>query len=117
VPERFEAIWFDKAVPPHHLEFELLHCLIATPWSAPWPHRLILKEVWGYEPDDDIETIRVHVRHCAPSWSLMRAKPLYIKTVYGAGYCLELPIKPGWPSCAMSSARPPPRPGGAEQNP
>ena len=21
------------------------------------------KEVWGYEPDDDIETIRVHVRH------------------------------------------------------
>ena len=23
----------------------------------------LLKEVWGYEPDDSVETIRVHIRH------------------------------------------------------
>ena len=28
VPERFEAIWFDKPVRLTHLEFELLHCLL-----------------------------------------------------------------------------------------
>jgi two-component system response regulator RpaA len=52
---------------------------------------LILKEVWGYEPDDDIETIRVHVRHLRTKLEPDPRKPKYIKTVYGAGYCLELP--------------------------
>ena len=52
---------------------------------------LILKEVWGYEPDDDIETIRVHVRHLRTKLEPDPRKPRFIKTVYGAGYCLELP--------------------------
>ena len=53
---------------------------------------LFLKEVWGYEPDDDIETIRVHVRHLRTKLEPDPRKPIYIKTVYGAGYCLELPV-------------------------
>lgn len=28
VPERFEAIWFEKTIKLTHLEFELLHCLL-----------------------------------------------------------------------------------------
>jgi two-component system response regulator RpaA len=52
---------------------------------------LILKEVWGYEPDDDIETIRVHVRHLRTKLEPDPRKPRFIKTIYGAGYCLELP--------------------------
>ena len=52
---------------------------------------MILKEVWGYEPDDDIETIRVHVRHLRTKLEPDPRKPRFIKTVYGAGYCLELP--------------------------
>jgi two-component system response regulator RpaA len=47
--------------------------------------------VWGYEPDDDIETIRVHVRHLRTKLEPDPRKPRFIKTVYGAGYCLELP--------------------------
>ena len=39
-----------------HLEFELLHCLLQRHGQTVSP-ALILKEVWGYEPDDDIETI------------------------------------------------------------
>ena len=93
VPERFEAIWFDKAVRLTHLEFELLHCLMQRHGQTVAPS-LILKEVWGYEPDDDIETIRVHVRHLRTKLEPDARKPLYIKTVYGAGYCLELPISP-----------------------
>ena len=23
----------------------------------------LLKDIWGYEPDDSVETIRVHIRH------------------------------------------------------
>ena len=62
VPERFEAIWFESPVRLTHLEFELLHCLLQRHGQTVSP-ALILKEVWGYEPDDDIETIRVHIRH------------------------------------------------------
>ena len=91
VPERFEAIWFETPVRLTHLEFELLHCLLQRHGQTVSP-ALILKEVWGYEPDDDIETIRVHVRHLRTKLEPDPRKPTYIKTVYGAGYCLELPI-------------------------
>ncbi len=90
VPERFEAIWFEKPVRLTHLEFELLHCLLQRHGQTVAPS-LILKEVWGYEPDDDIETIRVHVRHLRTKLEPDPRKPRFIKTVYGAGYCLELP--------------------------
>ena len=90
VPERFEAIWFESPVRLTHLEFELLHCLMQRHGQTVAPS-LILKEVWGYEPDDDIETIRVHVRHLRTKLEPDPRKPRFIKTVYGAGYCLELP--------------------------
>ena len=90
VPERFEAIWFELPVRLTHLEFELLHCLLQRHGQTVAPS-LILKEVWGYEPDDDIETIRVHVRHLRTKLEPDPRKPKFIKTVYGAGYCLELP--------------------------
>jgi two-component system response regulator RpaA len=91
VPERFEAIWFDHPIRLTHLEFELLHCLLQRHGQTVSPP-LILKEVWGYEPDDDIETIRVHVRHLRTKLEPEPRKPRFIKTVYGAGYCLELPV-------------------------
>jgi two-component system response regulator RpaA len=89
VPERFEAIWFNDIVKLTHLEFELLHCLLQRHGQTVSPSD-ILKEVWGYDPDDDIETIRVHIRHLRTKLEPDPRHPRYIKTVYGAGYCLEL---------------------------
>ena len=89
VPERFEAIWFDQPVRLTHLEFELLHCLLQRHGQTVAPS-LILKEVWGYEPDDDIETIRVHIRHLRTKLEPDPRNPVSSKR-YGAGYCLELP--------------------------
>ncbi|MFS8777124.1 response regulator transcription factor [Synechococcus sp. O70.1] len=90
VPERFEAVWFGKTVKLTHLEFDLLHCLLQRHGQTVSPSE-ILKEVWGYDPDDDIETIRVHIRHLRTKLEPDPRHPQYIKTVYGAGYCLELP--------------------------
>ncbi|MCS6783131.1 MAG: response regulator transcription factor [Gloeomargarita sp. SKYBB_i_bin120] len=90
IPERFEAIWFDKTIKLTHLEFDLLHCLLQRHGQTVAPSD-ILREVWGYDPDDDIETIRVHVRHLRTKLEPDPRHPKYIKTVYGAGYCLELP--------------------------
>lgn len=90
VPERFEAIWYNKTIKLTHLEFELIHCLLQRHGQTVSPSE-ILKEVWGYDPDDDIETIRVHIRHLRTKLEPEPRHPMYIKTVYGAGYCLELP--------------------------
>jgi two-component system response regulator RpaA len=89
-PERFEAVWYVNTVKLTHLEFELLHCLLQRHGQTVSPSE-ILKEVWGYDPDDDIETIRVHIRHLRTKMEPDPRHPRYIKTVYGAGYCLELP--------------------------
>jgi two-component system response regulator RpaA len=90
VPERFEGIWYTKTIKLTHLEFELLHCLLQRHGqTVSGPE--ILKEVWGYDPDDEIETIRVHIRHLRTKMEPDPRRPKYIKTVYGAGYCLELP--------------------------
>lgn len=89
VPERFEAIWFDKTIKLTHLEFELLHCLLQRHGQTVSPSD-ILKEVWGYDPNDDIETIRVHIRHLRTKLEPEPRRPRFIKTIYGAGYCLEL---------------------------
>jgi len=85
-----EAVWFESVVKLTHLEFELLHCLLQRHGQTVSPSD-ILKEVWGYDPDDDIETIRVHIRHLRTKLEPDPRHPRYIKTVYGAGYCLELP--------------------------
>ncbi len=88
--ERLEVIWFNQVVKLTHLEFELLHCLLQHHGQTVSPSK-ILTEVWGYDPNDDIETIRVHVRHLRTKLEPDSRHPRYIKTVYGAGYCLELP--------------------------
>lgn len=99
VPERFEAIWFGKSIKLTHLEFELLHCLLQRHGQTVSPSD-ILREVWGYEPDDDIETIRVHIRHLRTKLEPNPRRPRFIKTVYGAGYCLELSTEEGTSSPA-----------------
>ncbi len=91
IPERFEAVWCGQTVKLTHLEFELLHCLLQRHGQTVSPSD-ILQEVWGYEPNDDIETIRVHIRHLRTKLEPDPRRPRFIKTVYGAGYCLELPV-------------------------
>lgn len=90
VPERFEILWDERVIKLTRLEFELLHCLLQRHGQTVSPSE-ILQEVWGYDPNDDIETIRVHVRHLRTKLEPDARHPRFIKTVYGAGYCLELP--------------------------
>jgi two-component system, OmpR family, response regulator RpaA len=90
MPERFEILWNETVIKLTRLEFELLHCLLQRHGQTVSPSE-ILQEVWGYDPNDDIETIRVHVRHLRTKLEPDPRHPKYIKTVYGAGYCLELP--------------------------
>lgn len=90
VPERVEVLWYQKIVKLTRFEFDILHCLLQRHGESV-PLSEILKEVWGYAPDDEIESIRVHIGNLRKKLELDAKYPKYIKTVYGAGYCLELP--------------------------
>jgi two-component system response regulator RpaA len=85
IPENLQAKVRDKVVKLTPTEFEILHCLMQHHGQTVSTGKL-LEEVWGYAPDDDVDTIRVHIRHLRTR--LETAEHKYIRTVYGGGYQL-----------------------------
>jgi two-component system, OmpR family, response regulator RpaA len=85
IPENLQAKVGERIVKLTPTEFEILHCLMQHHGQTVSTGKL-LEEVWGYSPDDDVDTIRVHIRHLRTR--LETAERKYIKTVYGGGYQL-----------------------------
>ncbi len=85
IPENLQAKVHDRVVKLTPTEFEILHCLMQHHGQTVSTGKL-LEEVWGYSPDDDVDTIRVHIRHLRTRLETGERK--YIKTVYGGGYQL-----------------------------
>lgn len=71
------------------IEFDIFNLLFQNHGEAVSSAKL-LKEVWGYAPDDDIETIRVHVRHLRAKLEKIANGKKYIQTIYGGGYKLVI---------------------------
>lgn len=86
VPENLTVKIVDQNVKLTPIEFEILNCLVQKHGQAVSASSL-LKDVWGYSPDDDIETIRVHIRHLRTKLEKASEKK-YIETIYGGGYRL-----------------------------
>lgn len=85
IPENLQAKVKERIVKLTPTEFEILHCLMQHHGQTVSTGKL-LEEVWGYSPDDDVDTIRVHIRHLRTRLETSDRK--YIKTVYGGGYQL-----------------------------
>ena len=85
IPENLQAKVGDRIEKLTPTEFEILHCLMQHHGQTVSTGKL-LEEVWGYSPDDDVDTIRVHIRHLRTR--LEKGDRKYIKTVYGGGYQL-----------------------------
>jgi two-component system, OmpR family, response regulator RpaA len=86
VPENLEIKIIDKICKLTPTEFEIINCLVQNHGQAISLGKL-LQDVWGYSPDDDVETIRVHVRHLRSKLEKVSPKK-YIETIYGGGYRL-----------------------------
>lgn len=85
IPENLQAKVKERVVKLTPTEFEILHCLMQHHGQTVSTGKL-LEEVWGYSPDDDVDTIRVHIRHLRTR--LESGDRKYIRTVYGGGYQL-----------------------------
>ena len=74
-------------------EYEILNALIQNHGQT-IPLGKLLQEVWGYNPDDDVETLRVHIRHLRVKLEKIAPDAKYIETIYGGGYRLWATGKP-----------------------
>jgi two-component system response regulator RpaA len=87
IPENLEAKIQTHIVKLTPTEFEILNCLVQN-HSQTISLGKLLQDVWGYSPDDDVETIRVHVRHLRAKLEKVSEGKIYIETIYGGGYRL-----------------------------
>jgi DNA-binding response OmpR family regulator len=69
-------------------EFELLKILISNRGKV-FSKQEIFKKIWGFESEEDVPTITVHIRKLREKIEFNPAKPEYIKTVWGVGYKFE----------------------------
>lgn len=66
-------------------EYDLL-VLLATTANKIFTKEEIFQKVWGYDSDQGIPTIAVHVRNLREKLEFNPSKPEYLMTVWGVGY-------------------------------
>ncbi len=89
LPETYSVKVKDKTAKLTPIEFDIFNLLFQNHGNMVSSAQL-LKDIWGYSPDDDIETIRVHIRHLRAKLDKISDGKKYIETIYGGGYKLVL---------------------------
>ena len=89
IPESYSVQIKDKLQKLTPIEFDIFNLLFQNHGNMVSAQKL-LKEVWGYEPDDNVETIRVHIRHLRSKIDKISDGKKYIETIYGGGYKLSV---------------------------
>lgn len=85
LPETYSVKINEKTAKLTPIEFDILNLLFQNHGNMVSSAQL-LKDIWGYSPDDDIETIRVHIRHLRSKLNKIADGKKYIETIYGGGY-------------------------------
>ena len=86
-PETLEAVIVNKKVKLTPTEFEILYCLIQH-FNNPVTLATLLDEVWGYESNEDVRMLRVHVGGLRNKIEPDTKHPKYLHTVTNVGYKL-----------------------------
>jgi len=89
LPKSLEILVFDELKRLTPTEFEILYCLMQH-LNEPVPLGVLLKEVWGYEADEDVRMLRVHVGGLRNKIEPNPKQPTFVQTVNHVGYKLVL---------------------------
>lgn len=94
IPASLEAVIDGRLVKLTPTEFEILYCLMQHMGEAV-ALATILQEVWGYEADEDVRMLRVHIGGLRQKIEPDHKHPRYLQTVTNVGYRLiTLPDNP-----------------------
>ena len=86
-PESLEAVIVNKKVKLTPTEFEILYCLMQH-INTPVTLATLLDEVWGYDSNEDVRMVRVHVGGLRQKIESNTRNPKYLHTVVNVGYKL-----------------------------
>ena len=86
-PETLEAVILNKKVKLTPTEFEILYCLMQH-FNTPVTLATLLDEVWGYDSNEDVRMLRVHVGGLRNKIEENAKSPKYLHTVTNVGYKL-----------------------------
>ena len=89
IPESYSVKINDKIQKLTPIEYDIFNLLFQNHGNMV-PGAKLLKDIWGYEPDDNVETIRVHIRHLRAKIDKISDGKKYIETIYGGGYKLNV---------------------------
>ena len=92
-PESLETEIKEKRIKLTPTEFEILYCLMQH-FNDSVPLAVLLDEVWGYDSDEDVRMVRVHVGGLRQKIEKDTKNPKYLHTVTNVGYKLT-PISEG----------------------
>ena len=87
LPEIYSVKILDKTAKLTPIEYDILNLLVQNHDCMVSSSKL-LQDIWGYSPNDDVETIRVHIRHLRTKLKKIADGKEYIETIYGGGYRL-----------------------------
>ena len=87
LPDTLECIILNKRVKLTPTEFEILYCLMQH-FNKAVTLATLLEEVWGYDRDEDVRMLRVHVGGLRNKIEIDTKNPRYLHTVTNVGYKL-----------------------------
>jgi DNA-binding response OmpR family regulator len=88
IPASLETVVAGKLIKLTPTEFEILYCLMQHADQAV-PLASILQEVWGYEADEDVRMLRVHIGGLRQKIEKNHKHPQYLQTITNVGYRLN----------------------------
>ncbi|MGN0031421.1 MAG: response regulator transcription factor [Candidatus Gastranaerophilaceae bacterium] len=86
-PESLEAVIVNRKVKLTPTEFEILYCLMQH-FNNSVTLATLLDEVWGYDSNEDVRMLRVHVGGLRNKIEENAKSPKYLHTVTNVGYKL-----------------------------
>lgn len=86
-PESLETVIVNRRVKLTPTEFEILYCLLQH-FNHPVTLATLLDEVWGYDSNEDVRMLRVHVGGLRNKIEHNAKLPKYLHTVTNVGYKL-----------------------------
>ena len=86
-PEALETSINGKKIKLTPTEFEILYCLMQH-FNESVSLAVLLDEVWGYDSDEDVRMVRVHVGGLRQKIETDTKNPKYLHTVTNVGYKL-----------------------------
>lgn len=103
IPASLETVVQGKLIKLTPTEFEILYCLMQHAGQAV-PLATILQEVWGYEADEDVRMLRVHIGGLRQKIEKGHKHPQYLQTITNVGYRLNPSPSPASNSEAASAS-------------